>query len=116
MISINSMSPAEAKENFDGINFIIIDVREKDEFDFVNIKNTIHIPMMTIPNNLNLLPKEKDIGVLCHHGNRSAQVTAYLKNLGYNAFNITGGIEKWATDVDESLPRYNRAFGRIIPF
>ena len=71
--------------------------------------------MMSIPSNLNLIPKEKDIGVLCHHGNRSAQVTAYLKNLGYNAFNISGGIEKWAIEVDQSLLRYNRVFGKINP-
>ncbi|OLS27083.1 MAG: putative adenylyltransferase/sulfurtransferase MoeZ [Candidatus Heimdallarchaeota archaeon LC_3] len=115
MISINSMTPTEAKENFDGFNFIILDVREKNEFDFVNIKNSIHIPMMSIPNNLNLLSKERDIGVLCHHGNRSAKVTAYLKNLGYNAFNISGGIEKWATETNKLLPRYNTVFGRIIP-
>ncbi len=114
MISINSMSPTEAKNNFDGVNFVILDVREKNEYDFVNIENSIHIPMMQIPNMIDSIPK-KDIGVLCHHGNRSAQVTAYLKNLGFNAFNISGGIEKWATDTDKSLPRYNRAYGRINP-
>lgn len=109
------MTPAEAKNNFDGINFIILDVREKNEFDYVNIPNSLHVPMMSIPNNLELIPKDKDIGVLCHHGNRSAQVTMYLNKLGFNAFNIIGGIERWAMDTDVGLPRYNRVFGRIIP-
>ncbi|MHA1989907.1 MAG: rhodanese-like domain-containing protein [Candidatus Hodarchaeales archaeon] len=114
-MNISSMSPTEAKENFDGVNFIILDVREKSEFDFVNIPNSLHVPMMTLSNSLEQIPKDKDIGVLCHHGNRSAQVTMYLNKLGFNAFNITGGIERWAMDADNSLLRYNRVFGRIIP-
>ncbi|MHA1983363.1 MAG: rhodanese-like domain-containing protein, partial [Candidatus Hodarchaeales archaeon] len=64
IMNISSMSPVEAKENFDGLNFIILDVREKNEFEYVNIPNSLHVPMMTLSNSIEQIPKDKDIGVL----------------------------------------------------
>ena len=47
------------------------------------------------------------IYVLCHHGNRSAQVTAWLAQQGWkNVFNVRGGIDEYARDVDQSVGFY----------
>lgn len=74
----------------------IIDVREDEEvFETGTIKGAVHIPMMTVPNNLNKIPKDREIYILCRSGRRSYEVASYLNELDYNAINLKGGIIKY---------------------
>lgn len=74
----------------------IIDVREDEEvFETGTIKGSVHLPMMTVPNNLNKIPKDREIYILCRSGRRSYEVASYLNELGYNAINLKGGIIKY---------------------
>lgn len=74
----------------------IIDVREDEEvFETGTIKGAVHIPMMTVPNNLNKIPKDREIYILCRSGRRSYEVASYLSELGYDAINLKGGIIKY---------------------
>lgn len=74
----------------------IIDVREDEEvFETGTIKGAVHIPMMTVPNNLNKIPKDREIYILCRSGRRSYEVASYLNELGYDAINLKGGIIKY---------------------
>ncbi len=74
----------------------VIDVREDEEvFATGTIKGAVHIPMMTVPNNLNKIPKEREIYILCRSGRRSYEVASYLNELGYNTINLKGGIIKY---------------------
>jgi rhodanese-related sulfurtransferase len=44
---------------------------------------------------------------MCHHGNRSQQVTAWLAQQGWkNTFNVRGGIDAYARQVDPSVGMY----------
>lgn len=74
----------------------IIDVREDEEvFETGTIKGAVHIPMMTVPNNLNKIPRDREIYILCRSGRRSYEVASYLSELGYDAINLKGGIIKY---------------------
>lgn len=74
----------------------IIDVREDEEvFETGTIKGAVHLPMMTVPNNLNKIPKDREVYILCRSGRRSYEVASYLNELGYNAINLKGGIIKY---------------------
>ena len=74
----------------------VIDVREDEEvFATGTIKGAVHIPMMTVPNNLNKIPKDREIYILCRSGRRSYEVASYLNELGYNSINLKGGIIKY---------------------
>lgn len=74
----------------------IIDVREDEEvFETGTIKGAVHLPMMTVPNNLNKIPKDREIYILCRSGRRSYEVASYLSELGYDAINLKGGIIKY---------------------
>lgn len=74
----------------------VIDVREDEEvFATGTIKGAVHLPMMTVPNNLNKIPKDREIYILCRSGRRSYEVSSYLNELGYNAINLKGGIIKY---------------------
>ena len=45
--------------------------------------------------------------VMCHHGSRSMQVTAWLAQQGWqNVFNVRGGIDEYARKVDNSVGFY----------
>lgn len=74
----------------------VIDVREDEEiFETGTIKGAVHLPMMTVPNNLNKIPKDREIYILCRSGRRSYEVASYLNELGYDAINLKGGIIKY---------------------
>ena len=65
------------------------------------------MPMSQIHTRVEELDKHVPIAVLCHSGIRSAQVAAWLRQLGFERVaNITGGIDAWSVTVDPSVPRY----------
>jgi rhodanese-related sulfurtransferase len=92
-----------------GERFVLIDVREPDEFAKASIEGSLQIPMRTIPSRLaDLEPHRGDrIVVHCHHGGRSARVTAWLREQGFEqAQNMAGGIDAWSQQIDPTVPRY----------
>lgn len=72
----------------------LIDVREPDELATVRTEQAQALPMSTLQDHLDELP-EGTVYVLCHSGGRSARVTAFLEQQGYDAVNIDGGITAW---------------------
>jgi len=86
-----------------------IDVREAHELQNGMIDGAIHIAMQTIPNQLVELEKHKDtpIVLICRSGMRSDQVGQYLEQSGFNnVINLVGGMNAWASDVDNSMDVY----------
>lgn len=85
----------------------LLDVREQHEFDYCHITGSHHIPMQTIPNRLDDLPKDCPIVTICHHGMRSQQVAQFLLQQGFtDIINLQGGVNAWAADVDSTMPTY----------
>jgi len=75
---------------------ILIDVREQWEYDEGHIPGITLIPMDEIPNRLNEIPTDKEVIVTCRSGNRSGQVTDFLRKNGFdNVHNMQGGILAW---------------------
>jgi len=67
----------------------------------------IRIPMNEIPARLAELPAQTPIVVICHFGERSAHVAAFLAVSGFpNVYNLDGGIDAYASRVDPTIPRY----------
>ncbi len=51
--------------------------------------------------------KDAEIVVFCHHGVRSAQVTAWLQQQGWtNVLSMAGGIDAWAREIDPQVGLY----------
>ncbi len=95
---------------------LVLDVREPYEFPRakLNDERVAYAPLSDLARkNLAGLPekvrasKSVPLVVICHHGNRSAQVTAWLIDLGWEAvFNLAGGIDAYARQVDPAIGTY----------
>jgi rhodanese-related sulfurtransferase len=85
----------------------LLDVREPREIEIVAVPGSIKIPFAEVPSRQSELDADKPVAVLSHAGGRSAKMADYLSNQGFSRVaNIAGGIDAWARDVDNSLPRY----------
>ena len=71
------------KEN----NYIVVDVRTKEEFDSGHVLDAINIPYDEINKDINL-DKDKTILVYCRSGQRSKIAYNSLKELGYDVYDL----------------------------
>lgn len=74
---------------------VILDVREDDEFKSGHIPEAQWIPLGQLSSRLNELPKDKTIVAVCRSGNRSGQATEILRQNGFDAHNMQGGMNSW---------------------
>jgi monothiol glutaredoxin len=86
---------------------MLVDVRPADERAIA----AVALPFKTFDGNgrseLESLPKDTAIAFLCRSGGRSQQAAEEFIALGFrNVYNVVGGINAWADDVDASLTRY----------
>ena len=104
-----------AQKRANGDDFVLLDVREPNELLYANLGENVLIAPLSelVRQGPTALPKEvsankeAEIVVMCHHGNRSAQVTAWLRQQGWtNVFNLDGGIEAYAIAIDPAVGRY----------
>jgi rhodanese-related sulfurtransferase len=60
-----------------------------------------------IPAEADSLDPDRPVVCYCHHGMRSMQVGAFLERRGFDhVWNLTGGIDAWARQVDPACPTY----------
>ena len=78
----------QARNMIESENVYLIDVRTPNEYEFMHIKNAINIPVESIKERENEIPKDKDIMVYCASGSRSKNAICILNNLGYNRIYI----------------------------
>jgi rhodanese-related sulfurtransferase len=99
----------EVKAKLDaGDPFTLLDVREPWEFEAARMDRAKLMPMGDVPSRAHQeLDPEDHIVVVCHHGVRSMNVTAWLRQQGFEkAQSMRGGIDAWARTVDQKVPVY----------
>ncbi|HEX6401595.1 MAG TPA: rhodanese-like domain-containing protein [Pseudonocardiaceae bacterium] len=78
---------------------VLLDVRENDEWTAGHAPAAVHVPIGQVVARLDeiaaALP-DRPVRVVCRSGGRSAQVTAYLRQAGWDAVNVDGGMRAWA--------------------
>ena len=85
----------------------LIDVREPGEYEICKIEGSKLIPVYEIQNRVSEFNLTEEYVVYCHTGGRSARAVSLLRQFGFkNVKNLKGGIDAWAAEVDQSLPRY----------
>jgi len=98
------------KERAEGArDFVLIDVREPNEYEINQIPDSILIPKGEFLNGsaLEQLPSDKQVVMYCKTGVRSAETLAIVKGAGYaDAVHVGGGVSAWVNQVDPSQPSY----------
>lgn len=92
------ITPEEAKKIMDsGEEYIILDVREQDEFDSGHIAGAILIPYTEIGEKAEEMIPDKNVQILvyCRSGRRSKIASERLAKLGYTNIKEFGGIIDW---------------------
>jgi rhodanese-related sulfurtransferase len=85
----------------------LLDVREDHEWSICHLDGSQHIPMNTVPGRIEELDPAQPLVCVCHHGGRSMQVAIFLERNGFSeVFNLTGGVDAWAVNIDGSMARY----------
>lgn len=79
-----------------GTPFVLIDVRQPDEFAAGHIEGAMLLPLNTLQANLARLPKNVKLVVYCRSGHRSATAVSFLMAHGYDrAVSLNGGFLAW---------------------
>lgn len=73
----------------------VLDVREPVEWHHGRIEGAVHIPLTDLPERIDELPEGQQLLVVCKLGGRSAQATAFLREKGFEAINLAGGMIDW---------------------
>ena len=74
----------------------LIDVREPDEYVAGHVPGATLMPMSQLPSRLGELDKTAPVYVICASGNRSAAMTDFLNQAGFDAHSVAGGTAAWA--------------------
>ncbi len=86
------------KMYLDKDRLLILDVRDKEDFQQFNIPGSIHLELSQLEEYYVQRLKNqgnKEIIIVCYRGNRSEKVCQHLKQIGINAISLQGGIDLW---------------------
>jgi rhodanese-related sulfurtransferase len=95
------LPPQRVKEILDAGEAELVDVREQYEWDAGRIPGAAHIELERLAGRADELPKDKPVIFQCRVGRRSALATDAFRAVGFDAYNMRGGIVAWA---EEGLP------------
>lgn len=112
-MEIPEMTVKELKQLIDsGMNdYVLIDVRNPNEYQIAKIPNAVLIPLPEIENGLGVEKVKELVNghrliAHCKMGGRSAKALGILKQSGIEGINVKGGITAWSREVDSSVPEY----------
>ena len=103
---VKSLSVQALKQRLDAGDITVVDVRpaaERARAPFAGadvLEPDSHARLVA-------LPKDTPLAFLCHHGNASRNAAEHFHDHGFrDVYNIEGGIDAWAREVDPTVPRY----------
>ena len=88
-------------------NFVLLDVREPEEFEICHIDGSILAPFSEIKDHLKDFDLNRVYVVYCKEGDRSVKVVSLMQQLGFqNLYNLDGGVLKWAKIIEPTMEFY----------
>ena len=96
--NVTEISPEDAAAKLQNHEAVIVDVREKDEWDEEHIPHAIHLSRGTIELDIEEKVPDSNAVIICHcgGGGRSALAAESLQKMGYkNVRSMAGGLKAW---------------------
>ncbi len=85
----------EELENWDRSTYLLIDVRDEEDFQSGKMPDAIRMDLSEIEEKRHALPKDKKLVIYCKYGTVSMQAAELFCEQGYDAYNMAGGYGKW---------------------
>ena len=107
MYRVPEVTPEEAKRMLEenGGKVVFLDVRTPKEHSQLRIPNSELIPLDELRFRYRDLKKDRKYIVYCRTGERSVFATYLLRYLGYEAYNLAGGIAAWPFEKESGSLR-----------
>ena len=104
---VRQLTAAEANAKVRAGEVILVDVRPAEE----RLISAVGVPFRTLDEDaraeLESFPKDTALAFLCRSGGRSEQAAEAFREMGFsNLYNVAGGINAWAEEVDTGLSKY----------
>lgn len=74
----------------------LLDVRNHDEWSAGHAPGAQLSPLRDLGTSLGNVSIDERIAVVCRSGGRSSQAVEFLRDQGYDAVNVEGGMQAWA--------------------
>ena len=111
-----TISPSEVAARRDDDDLFVLDVRRADEYEEWHVEGSQNIPIYDelldgdlsgLAASLDDLPADREIAVVCVAGITSATAAEYLRDHGFDARSVNGGMNGWGRvhqtyDIDVS--------------
>ncbi len=94
-------------------SFLLLDVREAEEWRFGHAPGSVTIPLSTLPSLADTLDRSKRIVCVCRSGARSSKATEWLQRQGFDAVNLTGGMNVLSS-FGHPVVRFDGREGTVI--
>ena len=97
---VTEISPQDAAAKLSSGNAIVVDVRDKEEWDEEHIPGATHMSRGTIELDIEEKVPDPNVMIICHcgGGGRSALAAETLQKMGYkNVRSMAGGLKGWKT-------------------
>ena len=95
---ITEISPQDAAAKLNSGDAVVVDVRDKDEWDEGHIPGATHMSRGTIELDIEEKVPDPNAMIICHcgGGGRSALAAETLQKMGYkNVRSMAGGLKAW---------------------
>jgi rhodanese-related sulfurtransferase len=99
-------APAGAALVDDGA--VLLDVRERFEWDGGHAPAAVWIPLGELPDRVAEVPRDRQVVVVCRSGGRSLRAAGFLAQSGVDAVNLSGGMHAWKA---AGLPMHSETAG-----
>ena len=96
--NITEISPQDAAAKLKSGEAVVVDVRDKDEWDEGHIPGAMHMSRGTIELDIEEKVSDPNAMIICHcgGGGRSALAAESLQKMGYkNVRSMAGGLKAW---------------------
>lgn len=104
---MRNLDTASFKALLDSGTAVLLDVRMPEELEIAALPDAVNIPLPELGARLGELNPQAPIAVLCHHGVRSEMAGRFLERNGFvDVAHLSGGVDAWSLEIDDSVPRY----------
>jgi sulfur-carrier protein adenylyltransferase/sulfurtransferase len=88
-------------------NILIVDIREPHELKISSMENAVLIPLNQLSDRKEELLGYDEVILFCRTGSRTKRGASILRNQGiHNVYELKGGINAWAKDIDPNMVVY----------